>query len=146
MTTTTTDKLQVEIRMGGQRDLNFVLSSWTSAIKAVYPNQYALDFSHHYHQYLSHLLAKSTIVVMCLADDPNEIISYLVYTAFRHNQIIHYAYTKLDARRQGYVKQLMEFSNPLNYPVVFTHPAKRPKTMEQLSKRYIYDPTVLQLL
>lgn len=145
MTSTITDKLQTDIRLSNKDDLPFIISSWTICMKHVYPNQYALDFTQQYHEYLVGLIARSTIVVACLSDDASQIISYLVYSSFGHNQVVHYAYTKLDARRQGYVKELMRFSNPLGFPVVFTHPAKNANIMDHLSKHYIFDPTMVNL-
>jgi hypothetical protein len=62
--------------------------------------------------------------------------------------IIHYAYTKVDARRQGIVKELMEFPkiDGREHTVIFTHPAKNENMMMTLMKKYIYDPSILRIM
>lgn len=88
----------------------------------------------------------SLTLIAHLQDEPDEIISYLVYSSFRGNQVIHFAYTKVDARNQGILKQLLIFSNPEHMPVILTSPTKNENIMAALTKHYIFDPTVLQLM
>lgn len=138
--------LTVDIRLGTKQDIPFIADSWVKSIKHIYPNQYALDFTSHYHDHVAKLMNTSLTLIAHLQDEPDEIISYLVYSSFRGNQVIHFAYTKVDARNQGILKQLLIFSNPEHMPVILTSPTKNENIMAALTKHYIFDPTVLQLM
>ena len=139
-------KLNTEIRLSTIKDLPFIISSWTQTIKHIYPNQYALDFSETYHTYLSNLINKSTTIVSHLAEDNNEIISYLVYTSFQGRQVVHFAYTKVGARQLGELSELLRYSNPMQLPIIFTHPAKNETIMKHFCSKTIFDPTILPLI
>lgn len=138
--------MNLSIRLSTNDDLSFIHNSWLRTAKQTYPNQYALDFSKYYSLYMQALLKNSITAVIHLSDDPNELIGYLVYGSFRHMQIIHMAYVKGDARKQGALKQLLQFSNPQQSPIVFTTAAHDPKLMEKLSARYIYDPNIISVM
>ena len=136
----------VKIRLGKLDDLPFVRNSWTLGMETQYPNMHALDFRKRFHEFLTGLIEKSTVLIAHLDDDEDEILSYLVYTSFRDMLVIHYAYTKEDARKQGIVSDLMKFANVNDYPVVFTHASRNPNRMKKFCMKYIFDPGVLQLL
>ena len=139
------DNLPIQIRLSTNDDNNFIIDSWTNTMKHMYPNQYALDFHTHYQNYVKSLIINSLSVVAHLENEPNEIISYLVYTFFRSSQVVHFAYTKLDARNQKILNRLIDFSNPEKHPVVFTHPAKNENIMHYLCSKYIYDPSIMSI-
>lgn len=134
------------IRLATQDDLTFIISSWTKAMYDLYPHKYALDFTSHYHRYLNNLLNKSLVAVSCWDESPQDIVGYLVYTSFRNELIVHYAYTKLDDRKKGILKDLLAFANPMGAPIIFTHPAKNEKVMQYFVSKYIYDPALLSLI
>ena len=146
MTIPMNEKLAIQIRLGTKDDLPFILDSWIKMTKHTYPNQYALDFHQHFQERLQPLVQSSLTLVAHLEGEPNEVVSYLVYGSFRKRLVIHYAYTKLDARNQGIVRQLIQFANPENMPIVFTHAAKNENMMNALAKKHIFDPSVLQLM
>ena len=135
-----------EIRLGRLDDLPFVKDSWLKAEKHTFPNQYALDFSKHFQEHMQSIIDQSVILVANLPDDANEILSYIIYSSFRLNEVVHFAYTKTDARRQGLLNHLLEFSNPSHLPIVFTHAAKNENVMKSLCKRYIFDPSMLKVM
>lgn len=141
-----TDHLPFEIRLATVDDLPFIKDSWLLAIKYIYPNQYELDFADNFQPHMQKIIQGSVIVVAHLAEEPNEILSYLIYTSFRHQQIIHYGYTKVDARRQGLLNHLICFTNPHKLPIVFTHPAKNQNVMAVFCRKYIYSPSAQELL
>lgn len=138
--------LACQIRLGMVDDLPFILDSWTQQMKHIYPNQYQKDFSVQYQRYLRALIAKSTILVAYLEGEEDQIISYLVYTSFENRMVIHYAYTKVDARGDGKVHDLILFGNPLSLPIVFTHAAKNENIMIAFVKKHTYDPTLIELM
>ena len=143
------DKLNIAIRLAEKTDLPFILDSWTQCMKHMYPNQYALDFSKNYqNDHLKPLIEKSGSVIAHLEDEANEIISFLVFGSFKDNLIVHYAYTKVDARKQGIINQLIEFASvgATKQSIIFTHAAKNENTMMALMKKYIYDPSILRIM
>jgi hypothetical protein len=135
-----------EIRLATTDDIHFITNSWLLSTKHQYPNQYALDFAKHYTEYLSKLTSRSISLVAHLQEEPSEILSYLVYTSFRKNMVVHFAYSKVDARNQGIVRNLLQFANPEKLPIVFTHPAKNENLMQHFARKWIFDPSVIQLL
>jgi hypothetical protein len=138
--------MKSDIRLATVDDLAFIKDSWLKAEKHTFPNSYALDFSEHFHSHMASIIDQSVILVAHLWDDANEILSYLIYSSFRNSQVIHFAYTKSDARRQGILNKLIKFSNVTNAPIVFTHAAKNENIMKALCKHYIYDPNILKLM
>lgn len=141
--------LDIDIRIGTTDDMPFVADSWCKAMRHQYPNQYAFDFSSNYHDHIYQLLDRSILITAHLQGDTKEILGYLVYKAWgspERKQIIHFAYTKADARQQGIMNKLIEWSNPEHYPIIFTHSAKNETIMRHLAKKYIYDPSILNIL
>jgi hypothetical protein len=134
------------IRLGTINDLPFIKDSWRKAIKYIYPHQYELDFDKNYQLHMQKLIDNSIILVNHVKDDSNDILSYLIYTSFRGKMVIHFAYSVVDARNNGLVKELMTFASPEKIPVIFTHPAKNEQIMHKLSQSYIYDPTIIECL
>lgn len=134
------------IRIATTDDLPFIYDSWLKTVCHTYPNQFALDFRKYEQNNIKDLLNKSMAIILHLPDEPNIILAYLVYSTFLHNQVVLFAYTKSDIRRVGLLTRLLSFSNPDNLPIVFTVPTKNEKTMEILSKKYIFDPTILELI
>lgn len=137
--------LQVQIRLADKRDLHFIKDSWLKSTSHQYPNQYALDFSKHFQSHMNSLLFNSVQLVAYLEGESDRIISYLVYSSFKSSQVVHFAYTKADARKQGIVNQLLHFSNPTRQPVIFTHAPKNENVMVYLASKYIFDPSILKL-
>jgi hypothetical protein len=139
-------QLDTTLRLHKEEDLPFVFDSWYRSQREIYPNKYATDFKATYHKHIANILSNSIIAISCLDDCPDEIISYIVYQSFRNNFILHYAYTKTDARRQHKVSNLIEWSNVMKAPLIFSHAAKSERIMAQLTRRYIFDPSILELL
>jgi hypothetical protein len=139
----TPTNLPIDIRLGTTNDLSFILSSWTIATHHIYPNQYSFHFNENFNNYLRHLINQSVILIAHLPDQPQEILSYLVYTSFRNNLVIHFAYTKLHARRQKIVSRLIQFSNPQDFPIVFTHAPKSESMMISLCEKHVFYPNIL---
>lgn len=143
---TATDKLPFAIRLGTVKDTPFIVDSWVKMVSNQYPNQYALDFRPRYQDHVTKILAKSVTLVAHLEGEPDEILSYLVYSSFRKCQVIQFAYTKFDARKQGLLNALLAFSNESRLPVVFTVAAKNGDAMHHFAKRFVFDPTAVALV
>jgi uroporphyrinogen-III decarboxylase len=134
--------INTQIRLATTDDLHFIVDSWARSLRHTYPNQYAIDFYPRTLNELSELIKECTVVIAHEATDHNEIISWMVYTTFKTNIVVHFAYTKDGARKQGKIKDLLNFANLLNSSVVFTRPAKNENIMKVLASKYIYDPTL----
>lgn len=136
----------LSIRLASTNDLHFIKDSWTKTIKHIYPNQYVLDFSNKFNAKLDAAIPQSVILVAALDTDQNNIVSYLVYTIFHEAIIILFAYTLLDERRQGFINHLLSVANPNNNRVVLTSPTKNENILKHLHEKYIFDPSILQLV
>lgn len=142
----TRDTIPFRVRMGEVSDLPFIYDSWMQSLKFIYPHKYDKCFSKNYAKIINILLDKSCSLVAHLEGERDEILSYLIYTSFEENMVIHFGYTKADCRREGKLRELLHFANPLLLPVVFTHPAKNENVMEYLCRKFIYDPSIIGLL
>jgi hypothetical protein len=140
------DSIDIDIRLGTLDDIQFITSSWLSSTRHIYPNQYNIDFELGFRQHISDLIANSVVLIANLKDEPDEIISYIIYTSFKTNMIIHFAYTKLAARRCNIVSNLIAFANPAQYPIVFTHAPRNENLMIELCNKHIFNPNIMDLL
>lgn len=136
-----------EIRLSTIDDIHFIINSWTLSMKHIYPHQYELDFNIHYNNYLTKLISNSACLIAHPIGDSNEILSYLVYSSFKQNLVAHFAYTKVDARNQGLLRSLLRFANPYGtFATIFTHPTKNEHIMDHFSKKWIFDPSIINLM
>jgi len=134
------------IRLGTKDDYPFILNSWTNQQVHIYPNNYSFQYKAKLQTSLLHLLNKSIVLVLHEESSEVEIVGYLVYGSFLDRQVIHFGYVKHDARREGQLTKLMQFSNPDKKTIVFTYPAKNENLMKVLCDRYIFDPSVLGVI
>lgn len=134
------------IRLGTTDDLHFVISNMAATLSTTYPNQYALNYFTICQQHIRQLCQSSLVLIQHESSDPNDIVSYLIYTSFHNQLVVHYAYTKWDARRQGKLKELIEFANPNGSNIIFTHPAKNENAMKYFASKHIFDPNLPLLL
>jgi hypothetical protein len=133
-------RVPTAIRVGTDDDLRFIVASWASTSRAIYPNGHAFDFWSRTTGDIRAHLERSSVLVAYLEGEPDEIVSYLV--TVRHHTILvaHFAYTKEAARRQGHVRSLLALANPDGLGLTFTHPARNPNAMAAFCKRAIFDP------
>jgi len=134
------------IRLATIDDHRFILDSWVKSMAQIYPNNYDKEFKGKYRLHCQQLLDKSLAMIQALTTDSEEIISYVVFQSFHHKLVINYAYTKADARRQGKVRELLQYLNPENHLVIFTHPCRNENIMEAFVSRFHYDPSILELI
>lgn len=139
--------LPITIRIGMISDNEFILDSWIKIARHTYPYKYEFDFSKTFVPHVWKILDNSSILVAHLESDSDEIISYLIYTRFKNNLVVHFSYTKVDARNQNIMTRLIDFANLEHHsPVIFTHPPKNENIMIKLCKKYIYDPSIMEML
>jgi hypothetical protein len=141
-----TIQLDTTIRFSTPEDEAWLADCWYKAQKDLYPNKFIFDFNNKYHRYIENLLAKSITTVVCLDDDPFYNVSQITYTSFHDDLVVHFAYTRLDQRGQGYLTSLINHINITNAPIIFTHPCKNENVMKHMCKKYIFDPSIIGLL
>ena len=96
------------IRQALPSDLQFVFSSWVSSMRGGEPFC-SCDrnwFSAAQHALISRLLQRSTIVIACNEEDPDQIFGYAVFEP--RNSVIHYIYIKQMFRGVGICRSLIE--------------------------------------
>lgn len=134
------------IRLGEVGDLAFIQDAWAKSLSKTYPNQYQFDFLSRCHQQIKYLIDKSVIVCQVLDDSPEDIVSFLVYTSFRQQMVVLYAYTRQEERRQGFLNELLAFANPEQHPLIFISPCKNENVMRYFASKYVFDPTILRVM
>jgi hypothetical protein len=89
----------------------------------------------------NHLLDNSNTLVLCLADSPEIIFSYLIYQLVGDKIVIHWVATKYGYQRYGYASQLLSTVSPMwkDNLIIFTHMSKL-FTFYKTKYNLIYDP------
>lgn len=136
------DPVPVGERVGLEEDVRFVLSSWCASLRGVYPNRHVHDFWIRVPIDVRAHIDRATTLIAYLEDQPDEIVSYLVFLRRRGIVIVHYAYTKDLARRQGHVHNLLALANPERLPICFTQPARNENVMAHFCRTAIFDPSL----
>ena len=140
-------EIETEIRMAELSDYPLILNSWVSQLRNIFPNNHALDYRSKQSDKIKSILSKSITLIANVEGIPDQICSFLTYSSFMHkNLVIHYAYTKYDGRQQGHVSKLIHFACPERLPIIFTHPASNANTMKYLCSKYIFDPSILEII
>jgi hypothetical protein len=134
------EPVPVDVRVGLESDLRFVVASWVASMRGVYPNRYAHDYWTRMTEDVRAHIDRATTLVAYLDTMPDEIVSYLVSIRRGGIVIAHFAYTKDGARREGHVARLLALANPDGLPLSFTQPAKNENAMAHFCKRAIFAP------
>ncbi len=100
--------LPLTLRAMREGDRNFILSSWLRSYVGKGPDRAdyddARDMYADYAPVIRDLLARSTVLVACLADEPSSVVAWL---AVEHD-VIHYVLVKPRWRRLGVARWLLE--------------------------------------
>ena len=134
----------IEVRVGLEEDVPFIVSTWTASMRGVYPNRYAHDYWPRMTEAVRAHVDRANTIVAYLSEFPAEIVAYLVFLRRRDIIIAHFAYTKDLARRQGHVRTLLALANPDRLPLSFTQPARNENVMEHLCRSAIFCPQLWQ--
>lgn len=138
--------IDYSIRLGILKDTAFIKDAWQKSMHHIYPHQYETGFSQRYQAHMQTLIENSITLVAHLPDDEDEILSFLIYTFFNERLVCHFAYTKVGARKEGLLTALIKMAAPNAQSLIFTHPPKNENIMEHFIIKFIYDPSVLQVL
>ena len=134
------------VRLAVASDMGFVYASWLNSAHQTYPNNHAEDWFPEARAAAQRIMDSSVVAVAATQVDTNDLLGHMVFGRWRKTIVVHYAFTKPDARRHGVLKSLLDFANYDGHPVVLTAPAQDPDVMRALMKRYIYDQRVLPLM
>jgi hypothetical protein len=116
MTETQPDTQEVaplSIRPGCGADHSFILATWLRSFRHGSPFARRLVdavFYANHHPLVESLVARSTVSVATLEDDPNVILGYLVTEKQGPQHVLHFAYVKKEFRRMRVLTQLLEES------------------------------------
>lgn len=104
----------VSIRPGSGADHAFILATWLRSFRHNSPMTRRITdavFFKHHHPIVTDIVARSTVLVAALEDDPNVILGYLVTERQPGAHVLHFAYTKKEFRRMRVFSQLLEESD-----------------------------------
>lgn len=137
-------------RYDGRTDLSndyaFILDTWLQYAKKTEPACFipSAIFKHSQTKLINSILDQAITSVVCLDDEPDLIIGYLVHEPHSDNRhIIHWGMMKSNHRRQGYMKLLMKQLGLDNKQLICTQYFKKFKVIQPKLK-LIYDPTLLE--
>jgi hypothetical protein len=126
----------VAVRGPMPEDINFIFASWLRGL--YYGNTFFGEipkdiFMDKYHQVIQNLLAKATVRVACLKDDPEVILGYSVIRNTESGETLDWIFVKSAWRRIGIGKSLVP--NKIN---ATTHLSKVGKALKPTD--CIYNP------
>lgn len=136
------------IRLAEPRDEAFVYDSWLKTSARTYPNMHAADFATFERARVQRLLQSSISAVAQVEGLPDELLGHMVYAMWRGMIVVHFAFTKPDARRNGVFASLLSFADfdGSKRRVVLTSPAQEEKTMAALARKWVFEPHVVALM
>jgi len=106
------------IRLATARDLNYILSSWSRAthshigaslfLSKQGPEPPQAVYQRLFEAVQRRIMAKATVTVACVEDDPGTILGYCVFERpDAHPPVLHYVQVKRDLMRKGIASALL---------------------------------------
>lgn len=107
--------------LGPQTDEEFIFDSWLRCYRKS-PDSHLPDevFFPLYRGIIKHLMVHSKVEVLCIPENEDAILGYIVYDP----SVVHWIYIKRDFRGQGLGKLLIDRAGP-NPVLTFTTPTGR---------------------
>lgn len=144
------NSLPWQIRKAMPADIPFIYSSWLKSFKygsTLGKSMRKGIFFEQYREVIDLILSDSQVVIACLKDSPEVILSYLVYESYsmNSNYIIHYAFTKESFRNMKIVNSLVEHMGEIK-PIVYTHSTLMLEELLQIVDKQVtmtYNPILL---
>ena len=109
--------LGIELRLAGADDMNFVYSSWLSAIATSEKRRTPKEIVYKNHrEIMARSLNKSRVIVACMHECKDQILGWLCH----EDDVLHYLYVKQPFRKHGIARMLVDHLN-LDEPYTVTH-------------------------
>ena len=138
----------VQVRPGRPSDTNFVTSSWLRSLRAGgrftagIPNDVYYQM---HHRILELLIPKSLLLVLCNADDPDQIIAWACVERQPEILLLHYVYVKHSLRGNGFMSLLLQ--QVLDHEAVqfkiCTHMTTAWDALRPRDRGWVYNPYAL---
>lgn len=115
----------VSIRRPVPTDVEFMLKTWLREMRRAYPRNWPDRL--YYNEFQRVILAltrKSGARVICVTDDPNFIVGFLVGNAYPESRtaVVHFAYMRPPFRRYGFARRALEdMGYQDGFEIVATH-------------------------
>lgn len=105
-------------------DESFVYSTWLKNYR--HSSTFAREirdgiFFKFHHKVIERILKRGVTSIVCLQDDPNTILGYLVTEEWEGLGILHYCYVKYAFRQMGLATRLIKSSDVMRSSVEFSH-------------------------
>lgn len=129
-----TDQLDIVLRDGTPDDVAFIFSSWIKSYAAsdVARSMDRRVYDAEQHDAIEAALARSRVIIACLASAPESIFGYAVV---ENDHTLHYVYVKQTYRRLGVARALL--GALLDGPTTYTHRSARDITVP---KGWVFNP------
>ena len=138
-------ELPITIRQGAERDMGFILASFTRELHKTIPYNFIPNstFFPHYTALLHSLVAKSTVLVATVEDSPDDLVGFLIAQPLTESSVVvHWSQVKHIFQHMGVFKALLEAFGCEGKTIVCSHYFT---LFPKIRDRYhmIYDPFVL---
>lgn len=119
--------MKPQLRQATPSDLNFIYNSWLKSYRnspwaANVPS--AVYFKIH-HDLIEALIQRSSCVVACDSEDPDQILGFAIVEQRRDLKIAHYVYVKQPYRRIGVATTLLGVFGDIDFSSHFTRSADK---------------------
>lgn len=111
------------IRPGVEGDHNFIIQSWIRSWRISKPGKlipqeiYSFEMSH----LVMSTLARSSCDVVAAAAEPSTIVAWIVYDQRPRLGVVHFAYTRPQARKRGVCRELVARVGAEGRQLLYTH-------------------------
>ncbi len=136
----------VAVRDVVENDIGYIIMNWSRQFWKQHPNNFVEPdiYVPRQTRIIKTLLNTCCTRVLCIDDEPDSIIGFVVYQDLDDkNVIIHYGQVKGVFRRFGYFKHLLESIGAANKTIIYTHDFK---LLKKVKDRYplVYKPELLK--
>lgn len=140
---------EVQIRQAKKSDIPFITNSWLHSFRngpfvRGCPNRV---YYYYQHKILEELLPRGVVLVVCNAQDPDQILGWCCAETFKSALVLHYIYIKHPFRGWKLANKLINFLLEAEKPpaVFYTHKTRAMYGVEEKlkQKNWLYNPYLL---
>lgn len=140
---------EVRIRPATKRDIPFITSGWLEGFREApmvrgVPNNL---YYYYHHKILERLLPRSTVLVMCNAEDDDQLMGFCCAEVMDKCLVLHYIYVKHAFRNLGVAKQFIKLLQTTEKTAAVQYTAKTPAIfpleLKMKNQGMVYNPYLL---